>query len=283
MNASHGDGDSTMTHELTLGPSHRPPPTRNPHPHGSAGDVRRRLLAACVLLALLIPARVDAALAAVSRAQGGGASSTSTCTTPAQSHTAGNLLVAVFSWRQNAFSSIANTAGDTWVQAGTQQTFGTHEVRMYYVNVTAGNGSDVVTVTLTGNSDYRSCVVREISGQATSSVLGSTAAATGSSTAIDSGNVSVAASSEIIVAFAIQAPTMTPGTGYTGTNFAVSGDATAYYLDEYHIVTASEHATATGPNAVWGIFAASFKDAAGGTPSSLPAIINTPIRGGGGD
>lgn len=182
------------------------------------------------------------------------------------------------------YSSIANTAGDTWIQAGSALVNVTAEYRIYYVPSTAGHASDAVTVTLVNPSTYRVLVVHEISGQLTSGTLNTTATGTGTGTAFATGSITVVASEEIIIAACALStnggPVIAGGSGYTLTNFGAVGDANMYYADEWHIVTASETATATGNiSAQWGILAASFKTAAGASaPSGVARVIKQAVN-----
>jgi hypothetical protein len=205
------------------------------------------------------------AIAFVNRAQGGGSVSASSIISPAAAHTAGNLLVALMTFDASGgnFSSITDTAGNTWIQAGTETLAGpgNNKLRIYYAYNCLGNASNVVTVNLSAGTVYRSLVVLQFSGiQTSSDPLSDNKAGTGSSTSIASSSLTVTASSEVICAIIIGVhDTIVGGSGYTLTSFAITGDPNKYYADEYHIVSASEAATGTQSTGSWDIKAASFK------------------------
>jgi hypothetical protein len=206
-------------------------------------------------------------IAAVSRVRTSNTSSVSTVANAVTFNAvAGNLLVTLVQWQVNNFSSIADTAGNTWVQAGTEVVSGNNKCRIYYAENCAANASNVVTVTFSAASTYRAIVVHQFSGVATSSSLDDAKNATGSSTTPATASLTATASEDVIVAMILAvANSNTAGTGYTGVAFAFVGDPVAYMMDEYHIVTASEAATSTCANGSWYITAAMFKGATAAT------------------
>lgn len=225
-------------------------------------------------------------LALINRDQGGGSDAGSTIATPSRAHTAGNLLVAMFSWQISSFTSIADTAGNTWHDTGINFTGGNNIMRIYYAYNISGNASNVVTVTLSGGGTYRTIVVYEISGAGTSDPLNTTSTGTDTTgTSITTATLTISATSEIICALVVGSPTITGGSGYTLVNFGLTGsDPTAYFADEYHIISASEAATASnGSSAFWCVAAASFKVASVSSskllkPNTLrPAIFSPGI------
>lgn len=211
------------------------------------------------------------ALAHVSTKHGGGTGGSTTATLSAtQTHTAGNLLVAVFSGQTAgaAISGIANTAGDTWVQAGSvfNGASNSNYLYIYYVVSTAGHASDQVTVTYASSVLQRHFSVYEFSGQDTSSVFNATASGSNASTgtAMTTSSITLAASEEVIVAIGeSDNGTITAGGG--GYTVAQPLGAGTFFATGFKIVSASEAAQMTaGGNAKWELFAASFKAASGG-------------------
>lgn len=211
------------------------------------------------------------------RVQAGSIASAATVAATYGSATAGgNTLVALVSHNNAAgtinATSLGDDVGNTWLLAGSE--FSTsagadsNGLSIWYCqNATANAGT--VTANFSAACLYRAIVLYEVSGAATVSPLNTTSTGSaGSGTAISTGTFTLVAASEIIFAIAIQTDgpeSITPGTGYTGVNFAISGDANTYFLDEYHIVSSGEAATATiSGSAPWAILAASFKAAAGG-------------------
>jgi hypothetical protein len=207
------------------------------------------------------------ALAFVNRAQNTVTSAPlSAVSTSAASHTAGNLLVVyvLFPISGGASSvTLGDTAGNSYTAVGSPYTGVTGNVmQLFYKANCLGNAANVVTATVdAGTATYFAISVRQFSGAETSSVLESAPpSATGPFTPIDSGTVTVTASSAVIMAgiFALNDGSVA-GSGYSLDQFGAGGSDAQYFADEYHIVTASESATATCTTGLWGIVAAAFK------------------------
>jgi hypothetical protein len=221
-------------------------------------------------------------LAHVSTKTGGGAGGSTTVTSGNQAHTAGNLLVAVFSGQtaNNPISSIANTAGDTWTQAGSifVGTSNTNYLYIYYVPSTLGHATDNVTVTYHASVLQRALTVYEFSGHDTSSPLNTTASGSATTgTAIATSSITLAASEEAIVAIMETDAGGTPtGTGVFAGNVSVPIN---FFATMYGITSANAAATATGTSsAKWEIFAAAFKVASGGGGGAT-GYIHLPLLG----
>lgn len=214
----------------------------------------------------------------VNRAEGyNGASSVSSCSTTAQSHTTGNLLVFVVNRQVSTSITVSDTAGNTWTQAGSEQVNSTNRVRVYYAYNITGNGSNVVTATLSsGTSQHFNCSVRQFSGVQTSSdPIDGTNGANGSSTTASTGTIDISASQAVIVAFTeADGQNISAGSGYTATVFnGGSGDGN-YFADEYKIVTADEAATFTVGSGGWAIAGAAFKATPTGGPYTYSVTRN---------
>jgi hypothetical protein len=211
------------------------------------------------------------AIAFVSRASSPQAGGT-TFTTPAHTHAAGNLLALVLQSQLAgaSVSSVTNTAGDTWhatthtPQAGTGQNL----QLIYYVNSTLGNASDVVTLVMSGSTNYTTITCYEFSGcDATAPYVADSGASAGSGTAINSGVITLAGSSVIVATYETDGASSTPGPGYTQT----TTDTNSVVYDAYHMTATSEAATATAGAGAWVILAAAFKVAgSGGGAVKLP-------------
>ncbi len=180
--------------------------------------------------------------------------------------TAGNLLVVLVNYNNGASDtqSVMDTAGNTYTQAGTGFTDGAaHHFEIWYAeNALANAGTVTVKTNNAGGYIYFSVTVYEVSGADASNPLNTTSTgASGSGSALSTGTITLAASSEIIFAPMEADGTLTSGTcnagGYTCTAYQT------YLGDTYHITSSSEAAVATANgSANWGIFAASFKVAA---------------------
>lgn len=234
-------------------------------------NIRRILgLALLAIVVWVVPAQ--AALAVVQRADPLGTGGTSgagagvSIVSSQITTTAGNGLVVLVSVISTGgtVTGLTNVAGDTnfaFLGTYTESASIFNRYEIWCSPITLGATNDKVTAALSGSTIYRGITVYEISGQLTSSCTGGDKQnGAGSGTAIASASVSVTATQEII--FAIGAGLGYPITGsgsYTLVNFAIDG-VNAYTFDEYHIVTASEAAVATGNTSnSWAIFAGSFK------------------------
>lgn len=208
------------------------------------------------------------ALAFVNRAECTvSASSLPSAATAAISHTAGNLLVVGVSFQTAGGATsvtLSDTAGNTYTPIGSLLVRSTNRLQLWYCPNCLGNASNIVTATTVGgNAGFLVVSVRQFSGADTSAPLDGTATATGSSASINSGSVAVTASSAVIVAFMeADGSNFVAGTGYTLNQFANASGR--FFADEYHIVTASEAATASCTSGAWGVCAAAFKAASGG-------------------
>ncbi len=218
------------------------------------------------------------ALAFVNRDQNTPAfSAASSASTAGISHSAGNLLVVYCFFTNGSGASsitLGDTAGNSYTAIGSPFTGITgNTMQLHYKANCLGNASNVVTATVdAGTSGVFALSVRQFSGAATTSVLeASPASANGTGTAASSGSVTVTATDAIIVAglFADN-DGITAGSGYSADSFDISPTAGSLFADEYHIVTASESATATVTFSNWGVVAAAFKIATGPPPPPPP-------------
>lgn len=167
--------------------------------------------------------------------QAGGNSGVSSVATAGISHTAGNLLYVHGSFRQACAAltmAVTNTAGDTFTQIGslTDNTTNMCSGQWYAKNI-AGNGSDVVTLTVTGGTVTNIGVtVVQFSGLDTASPLDSGATTTGqvsSSFTATTGSFSTATADEVV---ACGLKTYSLGTNTAGSGYAIPAGAT----DGYH-------------------------------------------------
>jgi hypothetical protein len=149
--------------------------------------IQRRLFACALLVGLCLTSQPSQAapIAFVNRAHFSSAAIAMTVASPATSHAAGNLLVALVQWQVNNFSSIANTAADTWTEAvSARQDTGSNRHRIYYAYNSLGHATDVVTVTFSAaDTTYRMITVLQFSGALTTDPLDDADQATGNSAA----------------------------------------------------------------------------------------------------
>lgn len=190
-----------------------------------------------------------------------GSTPESSAQTTAANHVAGNLLVA-FITRDSATSITVNdTAGNTYHQAGSAVTQGSHRLEIWYAYNITGNAANIVTAALTsGSAAYFLISVRQFSGFGTSDPFDNQNGSTGNSTSLSTGNITVAGAQDVIVAgMEADGQGIVGGTNYTLDLFNGGIGDGRYFADEYHIVTAAESATATANSGAWGITGASFK------------------------
>jgi len=126
-----------------------------------------------------------------------GDASATTCATPSQSVTAGNLLVChvQFEGAVTTVSSIADTAGNTFSQL-TMQSHANNDLRglLVYVSNCAGNAANVVTFTLAASRPFRKCACIQYSGVQASGALDTSINGTGTGTSATTSAVTTAGS-----------------------------------------------------------------------------------------
>lgn len=211
-------------------------------------------------------------------ASGTSSAVSSTSATFSTATAAGSLLVLLYQNNNfaNNVTSITDSAGNSWVQAGSELANGSNHLGIYYCKNAIANAG-TVTVNWATATFYGAIQIMEITGADTSAPLDTgngVKTGTGTGTALASASFTLS-SPEIIVAFSVSnGPPVSAAGGYTLNNFAVVGDANKYFSGEYHVTSASEQAVATQTSSAgWSIIAAAFKQAAGGvTPkgSILP-------------
>lgn len=233
------------------------------------------------------------ALAVVSVQRTSTPTSTNTVSSGTQSHAAGNALVMLLQFQNNAaatVSTVSNTAGDTWTQIPANSPFndnvsggGTENFQaIYYVTQTLGNVSDNVTVLFSAASGYNTMSVYELSGHDTTAAFYVTSNKGSSATgpAIATGTLTLAANS-IIIAILETDGGPTPTTGYTG---LTRNDTGGFVWDMYKLTASSQTASATAAGAgKWGVLAAAFLEGSGGAAfiPPPPHIVNqAPNRAG---
>jgi hypothetical protein len=224
---------------------------------------------------LFAPA-AQAALSVTARSETGIATNGGAYTTTLNTVSGHLVVVMLTNQTANNISSVTDTIGNTYTRVGSELSGGGNLFNIFYAVSTSTNASNVITVTLTGFSSYRTIVAYDISGQVLNSVpLNTFATSSANSNSITSGTITLQAPSEIITAIMIQTPPITGGSGYTLTNFNATGDTNAYFADEYHVTSSSEAATATGTGGGnFTIFAASFM------AQSSSCGFGSPITGG---
>lgn len=180
--------------------------------------------------------------------------------------TAGNLNIVVVGWNDSTsiVSSIADSKGNTYVQA-VGPTVGTALTQSIYYAENIAAGSNTVTVTFNTAVLYPDVRVVEYSGADTANPLDVTAAAAGSSLTSSSGPASTTSLNELIFGAGTTFNTYYPGSGFTQrvlTDFGdIVEDATVVSMGSYS-------ATATlRVSAPWVTQMATFRGQSSSSPS----------------
>ncbi len=113
--------------------------------------------------------------------------------------TAGNLNIVVVGWNDttSTVSSVSDSRGNTYTQAGTTVTGTTLRQAIYYAKSIAA-GSNTVTVAFSQAAAFPDVRILEYSGLDTSSPLDVTAGAAGSGTSMSSGAATTTSAKELI-------------------------------------------------------------------------------------
>lgn len=183
-------------------------------------------------------------------------------------------------------STISDTAGNSYTVATTRAAGGGETLVSFYKENAASYASNVVTVTMGSAVQYWSVDTVEYTGINTSSSYDQTAqndAASGGT--VTSSSFTTTANDEVLVAcsqVSAAGATWTADTGYTS---AVQDASTVTMVQDKIVSSIQTSATTTATSSNTGspmiILVDTFKGSGSGA-ASPGAIINTPVRGGGG-
>ncbi len=215
-----------------------------------------------------------------------GSSDTNACTTSAADMTGANLCVANASYFSTGGFTMSSSPSNTWT-ALTEYGSGSSILRLYYVYNPSVNAT--MTFTASKSSGFPGLSVVCVSGAAASPFDQENVGGTTFSATVQPGSVTPSEDNELIISgveFNVASGTVSINASMTvaqqqtagvGTNF---GSAIAYLaqgaagaINPTWTISSSDAAPASN--------IATFKMASAGSPSFVPAIINTPIRGGG--
>lgn len=148
-----------------------------------------------------------------------GASSASTLALPAINAATGNLIVVFGQGASQDVTSVADTAGNTYVQAGSTES---GQACFYAMNVIA-NAANVVTLTFAASTDYRAGGVVQYSGLATTSAYDAAGAftTTAATTTHTTNTATTAQADEVVVGWFIAWSTPYTLSAGTSTNLRV--------------------------------------------------------------
>ena len=146
-------------------------------------------------------------------------------TTPlaAQTHTAGNLIVAGVKYEGTATTiTLSDTAGNTYTPLTRQDLPGgaaaDMHVQLFYANDILGHASNVITATFSAARSFIRCCALQYSGCDQSNPFDQEAGGNGTGTSMSTGNITTMQADEVLVAMAGEFTALsgyTPGTNYT--------------------------------------------------------------------
>ncbi len=174
--------------------------------------------------------------------------------------TAGNLNIVVVGWNDitSTVTSVSDSLGNTYAQAGTLVTGSAERQALYYAkNILAG--SNVVTVTFNQAARIADVRILEYSGLDPNNPLDVTASAAGSSVTPNSGTATTTSANELIFGAGTTATSFyAAGTGFTSRIFTGDGD-----IAEDQVVSSTGSYSATGKtsSAPWVMQMATFRAA----------------------
>ncbi len=192
--------------------------------------------------------------------------------------TAGNLNIVVVGWNDttSTVTSVTDSRGNAYVQAGSMITGSSARQSLYYAKNIVG-GSNTVTVVFSQAARYVDVRVLEYSGLDTSNPLDVTAAAAGSSASPNSGAATTTSGNELIFGAGTTATGFyAPGSGFTTRIITGDGD-----IAEDKVVSSTGSYSATGQtsNAPWVMQMATFRAGQGGGNPAPTVSAITPTSG----
>jgi hypothetical protein len=167
-------------------------------------------------------------------------SSVTATNTTAYHSTAGALIVAVIRSQNGSVTSVTDTAGDTFVQAGSDSGSTVRTEIWYALNAT-GNSANVVTANWSASTSFTNVVVQEFEGVATSSALDATASGTSTTTTLVTGTYSTVEQYEVSVIAASQ----NGGYTFTSSGFNNVPQSTSSTKLLYRFLTATQSSITT--------------------------------------
>ena len=178
--------------------------------------------------------------------------------TPARAHTAGNQLIFGVSYQGTpTITGVTNTAGDTFTQIGSEVTNGVNKVRLYYAYNITGHASDVCTINISaGSFTFVIVNVIELAMDGTADPLQGTNQASGTSTTISTGSITVTDPAAIIAMCETDGGDANGSNGHLAIPF--NGSSGQFFYSTLKFVTASEAAELAQASAAFAIIGASF-------------------------
>ena len=194
--------------------------------------------------------------------------------------TAGNLNIVAVGWNDttSTVSSVSDSRGNTYTQAGTTITGTGLRQAIYYAKNIAG-GSNTVTVVFNQAAAYVDVRILEYSGLDTSSPLDVTAGAAGSSSSPNSGAATTSSSNELIFGAGMTAGTLQRG-GYGIHPRIITTPDGDLAEDQLGSSAGSYSASAASTSSPWVMQMATFQASGQGGGNPAPTVTSiTPNTG----
>ena len=187
--------------------------------------------------------------------------------------TSGRLIVAYLIWDNVGAVSLTDTLGNTYVKAVGPTVWSNHNAQVFYA-INAKGGADTVTATFaTAIQSFGILYIHEYSGVDPNSPIDVTAAATSSSSTLNSGAAITTSANDLIFGAGVSDNNVTAaGSGFTLRDRSY-GNITE---DSIAATPGSYSATATHNGKVWAMQMVAFRPAAGKdlTPPSVPSGLS---------
>jgi hypothetical protein len=184
---------------------------------------------------------------------------------------AGELILVGFDYDTNTTpTSVTDTQGNVFTPVGGQLTSpGGTRSQVYYAKNIEG-GSDMVTVTLSGNSGWLEVYLTEYGGVDPNNPIDAQAGASGSAGAVSSGNATTTVGGDVIYGYCVGDWACTAGSGFT-TRSNLNDNLIE---DEVAAVAGSYAATGTANNG-WTMQMVALKPASGGGGGTAAPVITS--------
>ena len=195
------------------------------------------------------------------------------------SNTSGNLIVVYAIWSNTQPVTLSDTAGNSYasVAPATRWNNGAWSSQVFYAKSVAGGANTVRAAFSQSISSFGIIYIHEYSGVDATDPLDASAAAIGSSQAMNSGSANVSGSNDLIFGAGASSHTVNKaGSGFT-TRRTDYGNRT-----EDKVVTSagSYNATATQNASAWVMHMVAFRAATGSTDATPPTVaITAPNNG----
>jgi glucose/arabinose dehydrogenase len=193
-------------------------------------------------------------------------------------NTAGNLIVVYVAWSNTGAVTVSDTRGNSYASATSRTTWGTSRSSQVFYARNISGGSNTVTATFaTSITSFGDIYIHEYSGLDKTSPLDVATTASGTASAMSSGQLTTTNANDLLFGTAASTNKVTGiGSGYTGRTNSF-GKRT---MDRYVTTTGSYSATATQNGTAWAMQLVAFKADPVLSDTIAPAVaITAPTAG----